>query len=195
MYSNFLGNFIRDAALSVANEGEIPLSDVSSWNDLINMFGGNSYNNGLYRIICRDDIPVWQSRVTMAFPEFGGPVSLFGYDWLGRAFGIAPEVLGSSRFTVVMFEPGTGEILEIPCSIASFHNEELVEYGDAALAEEFQKKWLANGGRVPSYRECVGYKVPLWLGGSDNLENLHVVDLDVYWHLAGQIRSGASGSA
>lgn len=70
-----------------------------------------------------------------------------------------------------------------------------MEFGDAALAEDFQKVWLANGGRSPSYTECVGYKVPLWLGGSDDIENLQTVDLDVYWHVTGQLRARLSSSA
>jgi hypothetical protein len=35
--------------------------------------------------------------------------------------------------------------------------------------------------------ECIGYRVPLFLGGSDTVENLEKVDLDVYWHLHGQL--------
>lgn len=35
---------------------------------------------------------------------------------------------------VLMLEPGTGEALEIPCTIKSFHDRELIENRDAALA-------------------------------------------------------------
>jgi len=33
----------------------------------------------------------------------------------------------------------------------------------------------------------MGYRKPLFLGGSDEVENLEVSDLDVYWHIMGQI--------
>jgi Domain of unknown function (DUF1851) len=38
--------------------------------------------------------------------------------------------------------------------------------------------------------QCVGYQVPLFLGGKDSLENLEITDLDVYWSLSGQLRQG-----
>jgi hypothetical protein len=38
----------------------------------------------------------------------------------------------------------------------------------------------------------VGYRVPLFLGGSDTLENLEVTDLDVYWTICGQLRLAAA---
>ncbi len=92
-----------------------------------------------------------------------------------------------------MFEPGTGDALEIPCSIDTFHDEELIEYGDAALASDFHKRWLDDGGSAPGYGQCVGYKKPLFLGGADELINLEMSDIDVYWHLMGQLILKAKG--
>ncbi len=86
-----------------------------------------------------------------------------------------------------MFEPGTGEVLQLPCNLVSFHDEELVEYRDAALASAFHQKWLSLGESAPHYHQCVGYRRPLFLGGSDELGNLEVSDIDVYWHLFGQL--------
>jgi hypothetical protein len=40
-----------------------------------------------------------------------------------------------------MLEPGTGEVLEIPTTFMAFHEEELVDYQDAALAVEFFNQW------------------------------------------------------
>lgn len=86
-----------------------------------------------------------------------------------------------------MFEPGTGEVLEIPCNIVSFHNEGLNEFRDAALADKFYLEWTQSGGIAPGYNQCIGYKVPLFLGGLDELNNLEVLDIDVYWHLLSQL--------
>ena len=38
---------------------------------------------------------------------------------------------------------------------------------------------------------CVGYKVPLFLGGADVLANLEVIDLSVYVEICGQLRNEA----
>lgn len=66
---------------------------------------------------------------------------------------------------------------------------------DAALAVEFHKQWLESGGSAPRYEQCIGYKKPLFLGGTDGIDNLEVSDLDVYWHLMGQLIAYAKGAA
>lgn len=98
--------------------------------------------------------------------------------------GDAPQVL--------LLEPGAGEALEIPVSLAKFHNEELSEHADAGLASSFYQSWSrAIRESLPLGREqCVGYGVPLFLGGNDDIENLEVMDVDVYWTLSGQLRHG-----
>ncbi len=90
-----------------------------------------------------------------------------------------------------MIEPGTGQVLEIPFSFQSFH-ENLDDLREPALAESFFSRWAtANRDRVPlDLRACVGYKVPLFLGGPDEVDNLEVIDLGVYWSVCGQLRQG-----
>jgi hypothetical protein len=39
-------------------------------------------------------------------------------------------------------------------------------------------------------RRCVATKVPFFLGGKDSVENLEIIDLEVYWSLSGQLRNG-----
>lgn len=46
--------------------------------------------------------------------------------------------------------------------------------------------WLASGGLHPTYGQCIGYKVPLFLGGKDDVSNLELSDLDVYWYAISQ---------
>jgi hypothetical protein len=49
---------------------------------------------------------------------------------------------------------------------------------------------LSYSGSVPlGFDQCVGYDVPLFLGGADTIENLHVEDIDVYWSLTAQLRA------
>jgi hypothetical protein len=54
-------------------------------------------------------------------------------------------------------------------------------------------QWLAAHPAAIQFDECVGSKVPLFLGGVDGVENLDVTDLDVYWTLTGQLRVAALG--
>ena len=79
-------------------------------------------------------------------------------------------------------------------SLASFHDQELFVYADAALAAGFFEAWLstANAARLPlQWDQYVGYKVSLFLGGPDVVENLERGDLAVYWLVCGQLHRGA----
>jgi hypothetical protein len=58
---------------------------------------------------------------------------------------------------------------------------------------DFHQRWLASGGATPGHTQCVGYRKPLFLGGADKLENLELSDLDVYWHLMGQLIAKTKG--
>ena len=86
-----------------------------------------------------------------------------------------------------MFEPGTGEALEIPANLNTFHDDGLLDLGEAALAISFYEKWRSSGGAAPDYDQCIGYRRPLFLGGEDGIDNMEVSDLDVYWHITGQL--------
>jgi hypothetical protein len=76
-------------------------------------------------------------------------------------------------------------------SFVGFHDDELVEYADEALAAEFFELWAGRyPDTLPLGRDsCVGYRVPLFLGGQDDIENLEVSDLAVYWSLCGELRA------
>ena len=131
--------------------------------------------------------------VANAFSEFRGRTSCFAYDWLGRIFALDSARSAAGRTALLMLEPGTGAALEIPCNLSTFHEGELIDYREAVLADSFYANWLAAGGTIPDPHHCVGYKVPLYLGGKDLLENLELSDLDVYWHLSAQLISKAKG--
>ena len=75
--------------------------------------------------------------VSDAFPGLRTRVSCFAFDWLGRQFATDSEGGAWSDHEVVMLEPGTGQALEIPVPFSRFHDEERVDYTEAALALSF----------------------------------------------------------
>lgn len=154
--------------------------------------GGLSFSRGLYRLHTDASADATLVHLRHAFPEAPRHTKPYGYDWLGRQF--CPTAEDASA-TSLMFEPGTGEVLEIPVPFADIHDQEFVEFGDAALASDFFSAYLATGAPPLDIDQCVGYVTPLFLGGADVLANLELVDLDVYWHLTGQLIRQASGAA
>jgi hypothetical protein len=129
----------------------------------------------------------WTSIIEEAFPKYKGRVLCFSSDWLGRHFALDSTCQESAQPLILMFEPGTGQALEIPASFEAFHNSELIEFQNEALASDFYTSWLNSTGVSPKIKECIGYKVPLFLGGSDTIENLELTDMEPYWSICGQL--------
>ena len=185
-----LETFKRHFLLDVASTAPAPISGARLPPDIAKLlaeFGGSSFNGGLYRVVRVGDLDTWASRIGYAFPEFKGRVTCFGYDWLGRAFAVDENRFEGGRPGVVMFEPGTGQALKIPANVETFHDDELINFGEAALAMDSYQR-LHKATRVNlEYDACAGYRKPLFLGGADEIGNLETSDIDVYWHISGQL--------
>lgn len=190
------------ASFRVLPEGQVPrpmwrddrLLTIPGYPELAGRLAGCSFENGVYRLHDAGTAPRAEEWIAEAFPRFASRARPFGFDWLGRQFAADFDRIQGGQALVLLLEPGTGEALEIPFSFASFHDQ-LDELREPALAASFFASWAqANPDQLPlDVTQCVGYKVPLFLGGKDTLENLEVIDLDVYWSLSGQLRGGARG--
>ena len=187
MFEKFQHGFLRDPTDSVSVTAGVAIPSIVGLPELLSSLGGSSFAGGLYRVVHSKDLEAWKQRVTHAFPQFEKRIVCFGYDWLGRVFALDSGRVEGGQPAVVMFEPGTGKALEIPSNILTFHDSELVSFGEAALAISFFQEWLGSGGQRPSSAQCIGYKKPLFLGGNDTVENLELSDIDVYWHLMGHL--------
>lgn len=151
-----------------------------------------SFGGGLYRVHTPERALEWTDRVEQLFPELRDRALCFGYDWLGRHFALDRRRHDGSRHLTLLLEPGTGEVLEIPATIEALHTEELVQHGDAALALDFYADWREASGddTYLGMDECVGYDIPLFLGGDDEVSNLTRIDMDIYWSITAQLRHG-----
>lgn len=155
--------------------------------EIVDELGGKSFNNGIYHVYTGGELSSATELVTQAFPDAKGKILVFAHDWLGRQFAINY----SDDARIAMFEPGSGDVFNIPCHIIDFHNEELVDYREEALALDFFQEWSSSSEGLISggveIGRCVGYKVPLFLGGEDIINNIQLIDLDVYLYVCGQL--------
>jgi hypothetical protein len=156
---------------------------------IIRELGGRTFNHGLYRVFRDDQLVAAREAMEGVFPEYRGRIVPFGFDWLGRHFASDLARVENGKPLVLMLEVGAGEAMEIPASALNFHNVELVEYADDALSAPFWNQWRALNPNDLAFTDCVGYKVPLFLGGADVVANLEVIDLSVYVEMCGQLRS------
>lgn len=180
------GSMFRDFLLFF-DEDNINECSNDLYNDFIMQLGGKSFGNGLFNSFSKDNIRKWTEIVSEAYPEFRNLFKLFGYDWLGRCFGI--DLRKDTYGNVLMFEIGTNDILEIPCTFDKFLNEEIPLYAEACLAKTFFDEWMKTFGKAIVYGRCIGYKNPLFLGGEDSVDNLEDNDMEVYWGVITQIKN------
>ncbi|WP_205120388.1 hypothetical protein [Tenggerimyces flavus] len=156
--------------------------------DLLEAYGGCTFEDGLYRIHTRASADEFDRLVGAAFPNYRSRLGCFGFDWLGRQFSIDRSRGVESDPGVSMFEPGTGEVFEVPGRFTEFHDVELVEHVDEDLVTAYFTDWTAENTKPIPFDKCVGYRTPLFLGGLDDGTNVDLTDTSVYWHLMGRLR-------
>ena len=168
MYEKFLNH--------LKYEGKRTFPDTETFYSEMN---GKTFGNGIYRLFAKDECDKWTKIVEESFPKYKGNIEVFGYDWLGRIFATK-----KTKGTSLLFEPGTGDVFDVPVGFAEFHDVELVEYYQDCLAAKFFDEWFSkNDNYILKSTECVGYKIPLFLNGDDNITNVEVSDMEVYWEL------------
>lgn len=138
---------------------------------------------GAYRPHRDEDVVRFTALAVEAFPEFADRITCFGSDWLGRQFAMDQARVVDGEPQVLMLEIGSGEAMEIPVGYVEFHEHELPNYPNEVVEYAMFKAWVAAGGAVPGYHQCVGYKQPLFLGGAHELSNLEVDDFALTWSL------------
>ena len=173
---------------------ELVGSQVTGYPEFLRLVAHTSFEGGLIRFLLPGGStqPLlsdwnapdgWASR----WRGYRNRLIVFAYDWLGRQIAFDRKRTVSGEPMIAILEPGTGEVLEVPTNFMEFIEEELTEYHEAALASGFYREWRDGGGSVPQPSQCVGYKIPLFLGGTDTVDNLELIDLDVYVTICGAL--------
>ncbi len=179
MYNKF-ANFFNVSSIQKYKDINFNIIKNKDILNLLLVFNGESFGNGLYRIHNYKEINYWNSLLGEIFPNFKNKIICFGYDWLGRQFALYNNI-------ILMFEAGTGEVLEIPFGLEYFHNIEITECHEDCLASPFFNNWIKSYGKPLKHNECASYKIPLFLNGEDEIHNLEVANIVNYWEFIGQL--------
>jgi hypothetical protein len=147
----------------------------------------NASLNDAYRLHRDEDVDRFTQFAVEAFPKYASRIKCFGADWLGRQFATDTARVVAGEPQVLLLEPGSGEVFEIPATFESFHAEELLLHPNEVVEFEMFQKWLEAGGTRPGYNQCIGYRKPLYLGGTHDFDNFELSDFEVYWSICGQI--------
>lgn len=184
MYEFFINNnkieFEANPSLLISASREIDVK----LNALFTECGGISIGNGLYRVHSFDSSQRWNLLLNEYFPKYEGLIIPFGYDWFGRQYGIVrglPDV-------IFMFDPSMIEEFQLAIDISDFHNKDLVKDKEETISESAFHEILQSLAITKlKYKECIGYKRPLFLGGKDEFTNYEVQDIEVYWQMQYQM--------
>jgi hypothetical protein len=155
----------------------------------LEQLGGKTFNHGIYRVYRGDQIEQASEVVGRVFEAVHKKVVAFAADWNGRQFGLDFTELTRGKPSVSCFDLAGPDSFCTDQSVLEFHNSVLVDQADAALATDLYRRWRRkhNGDIEPE--KCVGYKVPLFLGGKDKVTNLELTDMEVYLELNAQLWS------
>lgn len=162
-------------------------------NEILRAYGGATFGAGAYRIHAPQRVRLWTALAVTAFPEARGRVLCFASDWLGRQFALATEAAGNGNPGVVLLDVSSGDVLHTDRDLRAFHDELLATDPEPALAISLYAQWRASGGAIPGPEQCVEPEVPYYLGGSEDLDNLVLTDMEVSWTIGAQLLSQTRG--
>jgi hypothetical protein len=154
----------------------------------LSRFGGLSFNDGIYRMHTRESSERWSQIAASVFSELKLDIGCFGYDWLGRQFALDTTRKSAKEGMVLMLDVELGQVYSTNRNFIDFHNIELVKKASEFLGESEFREWLNfEKGKPLAWSECVGFQIPLVLGGKDELDNPERCNMEVYWSICAQI--------
>lgn len=192
MYTKFLRKYSLERPSSELYEGldrkaKKTIHGFSALSNLFDNLGGCTFDQGLYRIHTYGSSLYWSELVANYFGDYKHKIYCFGFDWFGRHFAIDLQKYSTGEDVIYLFDPATGEDLSLNQNLELFHEENLVNQKNDLFAYKRYTQWRKKNKSVLELSQCVGFKVPLFLGGQDEISNFEVVDMGVYWEFSYQL--------
>lgn len=154
-----------------------------------NMFAGQSFNNGVFRVLKDEDIDVWRGQISDTFPKFANKFEPFAFDWLGRFMALKLSE-DDDESGIFIFDIALNRCILFPVDFVEFLNEELTTHANSTIDINCFFDWREENPPI-AYNECVGYIDPLFDGGADDISNIHLTDIFEYWKVFTEIIKSA----
>ena len=183
-YSRFLSAFRLTKPLA----GDPPtLNDSLAATGILGLALG-VYNDGTYTLLARTEAASLTDLAASVFPVAAGNIAVFAADWMGRLFATDKgELDRGGSATVVCFDLAEPSSFTTDANFDDFHNLVAVEQMDDLLNMYQYREWIESGPSPADGERCIGYKVPLFLGGEDAVSNMEVSDRSVYLHMLAEM--------
>jgi hypothetical protein len=192
---NFLTSFKKssDDGGYLNRYNEVGLSALANLPELYELFenlSGTAFENGLFKIHSYGSFYSWTQIAFEYFKKYRGNSYCFAFDWVGRQYAVN---YNKGKTLILMLDPATAEVFELEANIESFLNEEIEEFKIGVLEFEKFRVLSERTAFKLNFGQCMGFKKFLFLGGKDELNNLEVVDMEVYWELNYQVFCKTNG--
>lgn len=115
------------------------------------------------------------------------PGVVFASDWQGNLFMFDPRRMATGERSIAWLAIGTGEYEVLDQSFSEFVGSVLPRMWRDILDLSTFSSWLDSGGSIPASEWCIGHKIPLLLGGSNDVGNFEPLDLQLWVSFAGQV--------
>ncbi len=151
------------------------------------------YLNGLYTIVTRDEASRLTKLAESIFPMASGKIAVYAVDWMGRLFATdtsTPDSIGAA--TVACFDFAEPSSFTTQANFEDFHNVVAIDMMAELFNMEQFTQWTSKNAPPNDETSCIGYKVPLFLGGQDNQDNMERMDRSVYLHMLSELWSSAT---
>ncbi|MBB3696573.1 DUF1851 domain-containing protein [Flammeovirga yaeyamensis] len=187
--NNFLANFElthidTDYKHEYTKQGQEGIKPLAHINQVLEKYGGSIIENGFFRIHTFGSSIFWLKEIVSFFKIETVTFIPFAYDFYGRQY--ASNV---NDDTITMFDPSDGEKYFLDnMPISEFFNEFVVENREEPCGYSDFKSLSNLYGEILRSSDCLGFKKLLFLGGEDELENLEVQDMEMYWELNKQLK-------
>lgn len=184
MIDQFLGAF-GPIELPDAPQQPPPLwedAHVAGYRDIMTAFAGATCQNGLYRLHTAESAAEAEGDVTQAFPRYRNRLVCVGVDWLGRQYALnrrRPHPADPNEPLLLSFDPEADGADPEPSTFAGFHAGEGVD----SCSRDRWRGWSSANPELSllAHSDCIGLRIPLFLGGADAPANMAVVNTAAYW--------------
>jgi hypothetical protein len=140
--------------------------------------GGMSFDNGLYTIHTFEDSIKWTNLLSKYFAKSQDSFLSFGHDWMGIQYCVSRN----TNECIYIYDPATHEEFLVDENLLDFHNTVLPNSKEDNLASDLFSEALKylKIERI-DYKDCLGFKVPLFLNGKEEVSNYEICDIEFYW--------------
>ena len=169
-------------SLVIADNTKTSTTNYKEIDELFSKYGGLSVDLGVFKIHTYSSSNKWTTIIADTFPDYKDKIIVFGFDWLGKQYArhISEEI-------VYMFDIATRQVFLLETNVETFFNVDLIEFANDTIQTEMFLEWNKEKKHI-KFNQIVGFKIPLFLGGKDTIDNYELIDAEVDWEINKQIR-------